>query len=85
MGCDPSALAGNCDSGYSCAYQSNFSWRGDSTSNAKEINPKFVFDRLFGNGDPKQSDAARAKRDLYNKSILDLVLEDARRQTNGHG
>src|SRR5262245_61638343 len=82
IGIEGGRQSGNCDSGYSCAYQSNFSWRGETTPNAKEINPKFVFDRLFGNGDPKQTDAARAKRDLYNKSILDLVQEDAR-QVNG--
>ena len=39
---------GECDHGYSCAYQSNLSWRGESTPVAKQINPRLVFDRLFG-------------------------------------
>ncbi|MCE9532658.1 MAG: DUF1552 domain-containing protein [Planctomycetes bacterium] len=78
IGIEPGRPAGNCDSGYSCAYQSNFSWRNDTTPNAKEVNPKSVFDRLFGNGPSKDQDAARAKRDQYNKSILDFVREDTK-------
>ena len=34
--------------GYSCAYSSNLSWRGESTPNAKEVDPRPVFERLFG-------------------------------------
>ena len=78
IGIEPGRPAGNCDSGYSCAYQSNFSWRGESTPNAKEVDPKAVFDRLFGGADPKELAEARAKRELYNKSILDFVNEDAK-------
>ena len=64
--------------GYACAYSSNLSWRGESTPNAKECDPKAVFDRLFSGTDPKELAAARAKRELYNKSILDFVMEDAK-------
>jgi hypothetical protein len=78
IGIEGGKPAGNCDSGYSCAYQSNFSWRSDTTPNAKETNPKLVFERLFGSGSGKEQDAARAKREQYNKSILDLVREDAK-------
>jgi len=66
--------AGNCDSGYSCAYSSNISWKSESTPMAKEINPKLAFERLFGSADTERG---RAERDLYRKSILDLVAEDA--------
>src|SRR2546422_886599 len=31
IGCDPSAMAGNCDSGYSCVYSSTISWRSATT------------------------------------------------------
>ena len=44
---------------------------------AKEVDPRLVFDRLFGNGDQGEMTEARAKRDRYKKSILDFVLEDA--------
>ena len=79
IGVEPGRPAGNCDSGYRCAYQSNFSWRSESTPNPKEVSPKLVFDRLFGNGSAKELEAQRAKRNGHNKSILDFVREDARR------
>jgi Protein of unknown function (DUF1552) len=78
IGIEGGRQAGNCDSGYSCAYQSNFSWRNDSTPNAKEIDPKLVFDRLFGSGTKREQDESREKRDRYNKSILDFVNGEAR-------
>jgi len=87
LGVERGQQAGNCDSGYSCAYSSNLSWRGESTPNAKETDPKLVFERLFGGNDPKELAAARAKRELYNKSILDFVAEDAKQlnKTLGQG
>ncbi len=78
LGIERGAQAGNCDSGYSCAYSSNLSWRSESTPNAKETDPRQVFDRLFSGNDPKELAASRAKRDLYNKSVLDFVMDDAK-------
>lgn len=77
IGCERSAQAGDCDSGYSCAYSSNVSWRSDTTPMAKETNPRLVFERLFGNGDAGEETESRMRRDRFRKSILDLVLEDA--------
>jgi hypothetical protein len=77
LGCEPSAQAGRCDSGYSCVYTSNMSWRSETSPMAKEINPRAVFDRLFGSGEVVEDDKSRAKRDRYRKSILDMVAEDA--------
>ena len=31
LGCDKGQQAGNCDSGYSCAYSYNISWKSEST------------------------------------------------------
>src|SRR5206468_12486958 len=45
-----------CDSGYSCAYSCNISWRTESTPNASEINPRLVFERLFSNGVKGEAD-----------------------------
>ncbi len=42
----------------------------------KEVNPRLVFERLFGGG-PGEAES-RAKRALYRKSVLDFVMEDAR-------
>jgi hypothetical protein len=79
LGCEQGRGAGNCDSGYSCAYSSNVSWSSETTPVGKEINPKLVFQRLFASGNQRESDAATARRDALKKSILDFVSEDARR------
>ena len=79
LGTERGGQAGNCDSGYSCAYSSNISWRTESQPMAKEVNPRLVFDRLFGSGGGgAEFDASRARRDRYRKSILDFAADDAR-------
>lgn len=79
LGTEGGRNAGQCDSGYSCAYSNNISWKTASTPMAKEINPKLVFERLFGSADDRDAAKGRAKRDEYRKSILDFVNEDAAR------
>ncbi len=76
LGCEDGRQVGNCDSGYSCAYSNSISWRTSSTPMPPEINPRVVFERLFG-ADTTESATSRARRERYNKSILDFVLEDA--------
>ena len=78
LGCEPGRSAGNCDSGYSCAYSSNISWSSESTPVGKETNPRFVFERLFGAGTVKEQDQQAEKRRVLKQSILDFVLEDAK-------
>ena len=77
LGLERGAQSGNCDSGYSCAYSSNISWRSPTTPMAKEINPRSVFDRLFAGRGKTGSAADEQKRALFRKSILDFALEDA--------
>lgn len=77
IGAEGGRLAGSCDSGYSCAYSANVSWRGEATPQPKETDPKLIFERLFGNSSQAETAAAKAKRERYRKSILDLVAEDA--------
>jgi len=77
MGCEDGRLVGNCDSGYSCAYSNSISWRTSATPMPPEVNPRAVFERLFG--DANETPDARAKRLSYNKSILDFVFEDTQR------
>lgn len=77
IGCERGGLAGNCDSGYSCAYSSAISWRTESTPVAKEVNPRLVFERLFGSSDSSDNAASRAIRARQNASILDFVMEDS--------
>ncbi len=76
LGLERGAQSGGCDSGYSCAYSSNISWRTPTTPSAKEINPRLVFDRLFGGLGGGTADDRR-RRGLYERSILDFVHEDA--------
>ena len=78
LSCDSGVHAGSCDSGYSCAYQFNLSWRSDTMPMNPEVDPRQVFGRLFGTGGADSAEA-QAKRDLYNKSILDFVSDDAKR------
>lgn len=72
---DPSRSSGQCDSGYSCAYQFNLSWIDEKTPAPAERDPRLVFEKLFGSGNPDED----ARRRHYRKSILDFVLDDARR------
>ena len=74
IGTEASKLAGGCDSGYSCIYQSNLAWRSATQPMPKEVNPKLIFERLFGAG----SDLERQRRDAARKSVLDAVREDYR-------
>jgi hypothetical protein len=78
LGTESGRQAGKCDSGYSCAYSNNISWRDAATPMAKETNPRAVFERLFGNQLAGEMSESQAKRQRYKKSILDFVLEDAR-------
>jgi len=75
LGIERGKNAGSCDSGYSCAYSSNVSWKSATTPTAKEVNPRQAFERLFGTGDDK----TRLERMRNRKSILDVVASDANR------
>ncbi len=75
---DGARSAGRCDSGYSCAYQYNLSWKTPVLPLPAEHDPRQVFERLFGPG-PLAGDAASAEARLeLQKSVLDFVLEDGR-------
>ncbi|MGE0757059.1 MAG: DUF1552 domain-containing protein [Pirellulaceae bacterium] len=79
LGCEKGRSAGNCDSGYSCAYSSSIAWASEATPLGKEIDPKLVFERLFSSDNPSEATAAVARRESLRKSVLDFVAEDARR------
>jgi hypothetical protein len=79
LGIEAGRQAGGCDSGYSCAYSNNISWRSPTTPVPKEVNPRLVFERLFGSGDPDEDEASRARRRARRESVLDLVRDDATR------
>jgi hypothetical protein len=76
--CNLERRSGSCDSGYSCAYQHNLSWRSATTPMPAESNPRLMFERMFGAG-PHGTRAANAERRmLARRSVLDFVNEDTR-------
>jgi hypothetical protein len=83
LGLEPQPLAGNCDSGYTCAYMS-MSWRGETSPLPAEINPRTVFERLFGDGDSTDA-TARIARLERQKSVLDYVSGSLSRLRMGLG
>ncbi len=56
------------DSGFTSIYSAYISWSTPTTPAPKEIFPQQAFDQLFDDGSKRQRD----------KSILDIVLDDAR-------
>jgi hypothetical protein len=79
LGLEASAKPGRCDSGYSCIYTSNISWRSQTSPMSKEIDPTALFDRLFAGQTVKETKTAKTVREKYRKSVLDFVLDDAER------
>ena len=76
--CDAVRKAGNCDSGYSCAYQYNLAWSSPSTPVAPEPNPRLLFERLFGGGNRGERIQNLKRRQEQQRSILDFVLDETR-------
>ena len=84
--CDSVRKAGNCDSGYSCAYEYNLAWKSPTQPVSPEPNPRLVFERLFGSGKPAERGANLKRRQAEQQSILDFVRDDAatvQRKLNG--
>jgi Protein of unknown function (DUF1552) len=70
---DFGALLGACMSGYSCAYMNTLSWETPTKPLPMEINPRVVFERMFGWESTKDQRMARMRAD---RSVLDVVTED---------
>ena len=84
LGLEDVRMAGNCDSGYSCAYSNTVAWSTPTTPLPYETNPRAVFGRLFGDGETTDP-AARAIQSREDRSILDFVLADASRISSSLG
>lgn len=83
LGCEAAGNAGQCDSGYACAYSDNISWQDATTPSSKDVRPRQLFDRLFRAG---AKDPAQRVNDLERHgSILDAVRADARSLRRGLG
>ena len=73
---DYSGLVGSCDVGFSCTYMNTISWRTPTSPMPMEINPRVVFDRMFGDGATAKE---RMQRIETQRSILDAVNGQVRR------
>ena len=71
---DHSGLIGACDRDYGCIYMNTLSWRTPTTPLPMEINPRKVFERMFGQGGSASDRLARIEGD---RSILDAVTKEA--------
>jgi hypothetical protein len=77
LGLDDVRQAGDCDSGYSCAYTNNLAWRSETQPLPPILNPRALFERLFGRGVARSPEDA-ARRARYRSSILDFVRADTK-------
>ena len=84
IGLESPSLAGDCDSGYSCAYTNTISWRNPTTPMPVEVNPRAVFERMFGDGESTDP-AARLAAMKEQSSILDYIRGDVARLSSGLG
>src|SRR6188768_705051 len=75
LGMDDARQAGDCDSGYSCAYTNNLAWRSETQPLPPVLDPRVLFERLFGTGLPL-SPEEKDRQARYRRSILDFVMSD---------
>jgi hypothetical protein len=84
LGMDDSRQAGDCDSGYSCAYTNNLAWRSETQPLPPILDPRVLFERLFGSGvvlSPEDTE----RRARYRRSILDFVTGDTQKLQSSLG
>lgn len=74
LGVEPPATGVDTNVGYTQLYGAHISWSTPSTPLTKEINPKAAFDRVF-----RSNSTARGGNPARDRSVIDLVLEDAKR------
>jgi hypothetical protein len=73
---DFAGYVGACDNGWACAYLNTISWADDATPLPMEVNPRIVFERLFGGTGTLEQ---RMQRRKIGRSILDSIVPEAER------
>jgi hypothetical protein len=71
---DAASIFGTCAADYLCLYMDTISWRNPTQPLPMEINPRVVFERMFG-GDGATADARRIRLE-QTTSVLDAVAAD---------
>src|SRR6187549_1495514 len=77
---DFTGYVGACSPGFNCVYLNTVTWSSPSTPLPMDINPRVVFERMFGQGG---SPAERAARTRDDRSMLDSVADEARKLQRG--
>src|SRR5689334_2775008 len=84
VGLEDARQAGDCDSGYSCAYTNNLAWRSETQPLPPILDPRALFERLFGDGAVLSPEARLAQAEERH-SILDYVMGDTNKLKNDLG
>jgi len=84
LGMEDARQAGDCDSGYSCAYTNNLAWSSETQPLPPMLDPRSLFERMFGKSQ-KMTPAERARQSMYRRSILDFVTEDTHKLESNLG
>jgi hypothetical protein len=77
LSCDIVQNFGACDTGYACVYQHNLAWSSPTTPMTPEVNPRLLFERLFGAGPRAERKQNLLLRQQQQRSILDFVQSDS--------
>src|SRR4029079_18486452 len=84
IGLEDARQAGDCDSGYSCAYTNNLAWRSDTQPLPPILDPRALFERMFGDGTVLTAEA-RVALAAERRSMLDYALGDTNKLKNDLG
>ena len=79
LSCDTVLNVGTCDTEYACVYQHNLAWSSPTTPLTPEVNPRLLFERLFGAGPPAERAKNLLIRQQQKRSILDFIQGDSRK------
>ncbi len=78
LSCDIILNTGGCDTEYACVYQHNLAWSSPTVPLTPEVNPRLLFERLFGAGAPKDRAQNLLMRQQQQRSVLDFIQADTR-------
>jgi hypothetical protein len=78
LSCDTVLNVGSCDTDYACVYQHNLAWSSPTMPLTPEVNPRMLFERMFGAGTPKERAANLLVRQAQKRSVLDFIQNDVR-------
>jgi hypothetical protein len=84
VGLEDARQAGDCDSGYSCAYTNNLAWRSETQPLPPILDPRALFERLFGSG-AELTPEQRKLQAKFRRSILDFAADDTRKLQSNLG